>query len=80
MNNERPQGETAPSLWHSRWGAGGLVLAAVAGWFLWQENRPHLLGALPYLIVLACPLMHVFMHRGHNGHLGQHPSERKDRP
>jgi hypothetical protein len=28
-----------------------------------------LLGILPYLLLLACPLMHVFMHRGHGaGH------------
>jgi hypothetical protein len=23
---------------------------------------------LPYLFFLACPLMHLFMHRGHGGH------------
>jgi hypothetical protein len=28
------------------------------------------LGALPYLILLACPLMHLFMHRGHGHHAG----------
>jgi hypothetical protein len=27
------------------------------------------LGALPWLLVLACPLMHLFMHHGdHGGH------------
>ncbi|WP_198371137.1 DUF2933 domain-containing protein [Roseomonas rosulenta] len=25
------------------------------------------LGAVPYLILLACPLMHLLLHRGH-GH------------
>lgn len=43
--------------------------ALIAGFFLWQEHRAHLLGALPWLILLACPLMHIFMHRGH-GHSG----------
>jgi hypothetical protein len=57
-----------PVFWRSRFGIGWLVLAAVAGWFLWEEHRAHLLGALPYLLLLACPLMHVFMHRGHRGH------------
>ena len=50
----------------------GIVLAAflaIAGFFLWQEHRAHLLGVLPYLLLLACPLMHVFMHHGH-GHGG----------
>jgi hypothetical protein len=53
---------------------GGLVLIgflAIAGFFLWQEHRAHLLGFLPYLLLLACPLMHVFMHHGHGGH-GRH--------
>jgi hypothetical protein len=27
---------------------------------------------LPYLILLACPLMHLFMHRGHGGHQHGH--------
>ena len=25
----------------------------------------HLIAALPYLLLLACPFMHFFMHRGH---------------
>lgn len=62
----------APRFWRSRAGFAWIVLAAVAGWFLWAEHRAHLLGALPYLIILACPLMHIFMHRGHH-HGGKHP-------
>ncbi len=45
----------------------------VAGYFLITEHRAHLseaLNYLPYLLLLACPLMHVFMHRGHGGHGG----------
>ena len=56
--------EGPPSFWRSRLGIGWVVLAAVAGWFLWTEHRAHLLGFLPYLFLLACPLMHVFMHQG----------------
>ncbi|GAB4336700.1 MAG: hypothetical protein Kow0089_07300 [Desulfobulbaceae bacterium] len=45
------------------------LLAAVAAFFLWTEHRAHLLGILPYLVLLLCPLMHFFMHRGHgDGH------------
>ncbi|MCI0400749.1 MAG: DUF2933 domain-containing protein [Gammaproteobacteria bacterium] len=33
--------------------------------FLFTEHRAHFLGALPYLLVVACPLMHLLMHRGH---------------
>lgn len=34
---------------------------------LGTEHRAHVLGVLPYLILLACPLLHRFMHGGH-GH------------
>ena len=66
-----------PRFWRSRAGIAWIVLAGVAGWFLWAEHRAHLLGALPYLIILACPLMHLFMHRGHRQggqHSGHHGS------
>lgn len=43
-------------------------LTAAAGYYLWTEHQAHLLAALPYLILLLCPLMHVFMHRNHNDH------------
>ena len=49
----------------------GIVLLgflAVAGFYLVTEHTAHLLGALPFLIFLACPLMHLFMHHGHGGH------------
>ena len=29
------------------------------------EHRAHVLGILPYLILLAFPLMHLFMHHEH---------------
>jgi len=52
---------------------GGIVLigfAIVAAFYLWTEHRVHLLGVLPWLLILACPLMHIFMHGGHGGHGG----------
>jgi hypothetical protein len=51
----------------------GLALAGflvVAAFFLLSEHTAHVFGALPYLLVLACPLLHFFMHRGHGGHRG----------
>ena len=54
---------------------GGLVVFLIAAaFFLWTEHRAHLLGVLPYLIFLLCPLSHFFMHRGHGGHGGHHES------
>ena len=49
-----------------RWTTWSLGAAALA--YLVIEHRPHLFGWLPYLIILACPLMHLFMHRGHHHH------------
>ena len=60
----------APLFWRSRYAIGLMVLGAAAGYFLVSEHRAHFLGALPFLILLACPLMHVFMHGGHGGHGG----------
>ena len=47
-----------------------LGFLAVAGFFLFTEHRAHVLGVLPYLLLLACPLMHLFMHGGHGSHGG----------
>lgn len=44
-----------------------IAFLAIAAFFLITEHRAHLLGALPYLLLLACPLMHLF-HHGHGGH------------
>ena len=50
------------------------VLGSVALFFAWTEHRAHLLGALPYLLFLACPLTHLLMHRGH-GHDRHHGTD-----
>ena len=42
-----------------------VTLAVVLGFFLFTEHQAHLFGALPFLLLLTCPLMHMFMHRGH---------------
>lgn len=43
-------------------------LLAVVAVYAVMEHWSHLLGALPYLILLACPLMHLFMGHGHGSH------------
>jgi len=45
-----------------------IVFAAIAAFYLLSEHRAHLLGALPFLLLLVCPVMHLFMHGGHGGH------------
>lgn len=46
------------------------VFVAAAAYLLWSEHRPHVLAALPFLFLLACPLAHLFMHGGHGEHDG----------
>jgi hypothetical protein len=45
------------------------IIASVIGAFAlitsWEQHRAHILGAIPYLLLLACPLMHLFGHGGH---------------
>lgn len=70
---DHPPHEASPSFWKSPAGLTFLVAAVVAGFYLFTEHRAHLYGFLPYLALAACPLMHLFMHRGHH-HGGHHPN------
>ena len=67
------------SFWTSRSFLVFLALAAMGILLLWSEHRAHILGALPWLFLLACPLLHVFMHGGHGGH-GGHGYRQPGRP
>ncbi|HEY8327061.1 MAG TPA: DUF2933 domain-containing protein [Rhodanobacter sp.] len=69
MNHDHGHNESPPRFWRSRYGVGLLVIGAVAGYFLLKEHSAHVVGYLPFLLLAACPLMHIFMHGGH-GHGG----------
>lgn len=45
----------------------------VGGFFLITEHRAHVFGVLPYLLLLACPLMHLLGHH-HGGHSTERPN------
>lgn len=68
MDHSPAQYETKRHVNRSKWALVGFLL--VAAFFLWSEHRAHALGVLPYLLLLACPLMHLF-HHGHGRHGGQ---------
>jgi Protein of unknown function (DUF2933) len=59
----------AGGFWTSRAFLVFLGFAAIALVLLREEHRAHFLGVIPCLFILACPLMHIFMHGGH-GHGG----------
>lgn len=59
----------APSFWASPAGWVCLGFIGVGGYFLVTEHAAHLAGILPWLLIAACPVMHLFMHHGgHGGH------------
>ena len=69
----------APGFWKSRMGLVMVGFLAIALFFLLTEHRAHVFGVLPWLLILACPLMHLFMHRGHrHGGRHRHGSQKPD--
>ena len=44
------------------------LAVAALGVYLLVAHTGHLLAALPYLLLVACPLMHVFGHGKHKHH------------
>ena len=50
---------------HAAWKGAAIMFVAIVGFYVLREHWGHALGVAPYLLLLACPLMHIFMHRGH---------------
>lgn len=57
-----------------KWLLLGLSLAIVGAFFVLREHWAHLLGFAPYLLLLACPLLHLFHGHGHGQH-GSHGAQ-----
>ena len=77
-NNKNPK---------AKWAFIGFLV--IAGYFLFTEHRAHLSGWLSsygiWILLLACPLLHIFMHGGHGGHSGtsehsRHHTDHNKRP
>lgn len=61
--NDRGGGGGLPT----KWILIGFLL--IAGYFLITEHRAHVIQYLPFLLLAACPLLHIFHgHGGHGGH------------
>lgn len=76
MNHDPLQHQVHPkAFWGSRRSVGLAVPSAIALYFLLTKHGIHFICALPFLLLLACPLMHLFMHHDHGGHGGA-----EDRP
>lgn len=52
-------------------------LVVIVLFFVLREHWGHALGFLPYLVLLACPIMHLFhRHGGHGRHRGAADEEK----
>ena len=59
-----------------------VMVALIVLFFLLREHWAHVAGSWAYLLLLACPLMHLFhRHGGHGSHHdhGSNPPKPKDR-
>lgn len=74
-------GTRAPhrSFWRSPGGIVAIGFLLAVAFLLFSEHRVHALGYLPFLLLLACPLMHMFMHHGHGQHAGHGGTDRGSR-
>jgi len=52
--------------WERKWALLAASLGVVVAFFVLREHWSHALGLAPYLLLLACPVMHLF--HGHGGH------------
>ena len=64
--------------WLTNNGIAAVLLVCVAIYFLLMEHSEHIFPFLPYLILLLCPLMHVFMHGGHGKEETHHGESKED--
>ena len=69
------------SWWLSPIGIVTIGFLGVAGFFLLTEHTAHVFGVLPWLLIAACPLMHLFMHHRHgHGRSGPADGEPEQKP
>ena len=69
MNPEDGPHAAHRTVFRSRWVLIGFLL--VIAYFLFTEHRAHVIQFLPFLLLATCPLMHLFMHHGHQDEGGE---------
>ncbi len=60
------------NFWFTPNGLAAMGLIGGMLYFLLTEHRAHFIYALPFLILLLCPVMHIFMHHRHGDHHEKH--------
>jgi hypothetical protein len=79
MMNSPHFANTSPTIWRSKPGIALGMLLVIVLFYLAREHYGHMLGLLPYMILLLCSLIHFFGHHhgGHNHH-GETSDSTKD--
>ena len=57
----------------------GTMTALIDAFYLLREHWGHVAGFWPYLLLQACPVMHLFQRHGGHGHPAR-PGGSADRP
>ncbi|HAT8564404.1 TPA: DUF2933 domain-containing protein [Legionella pneumophila] len=75
-HEQQQQPQEEKPFWRSIPGIIALIIIVIIGYYLIAEHGAHIasfLGASPFLLlILLCPLMHLFMHRKHGRHGESH--------
>lgn len=69
-NNSKQTGSSRAAWYQRPTGVACAMAALILTFYLLREHWYHIAGYWSYLLLLACPLMHLF-HGGHHGH-GRH--------
>ena len=66
-----------PVFWRKPASLALLTAALIAAFYLLREHWGHVAGVWPYLLLLACPLMHLVHGHGNHRHGGgaSHPPD-----
>ena len=78
--DRRGHNDDRPGFFSSRANIVLVGFLLIAGFYLLTEHYAHVIPLLPWLLLLACPLMHVFMHGGHGGHRDSERDETSNPP
>lgn len=74
------KGKAMLSQWSSVSKTVFLAFCLIIATLIIYEHTIHVLSFLPYAFLLACPLMHLFMHHGHgHSHGEQRPAVDNER-
>lgn len=72
------QGSARPPFCKTAFGVVATLVAVAASVYLYVVHKDQVLAMLPYAILAACPLMHMFLHRGHSHGRHLHGDGRHD--